>query len=286
MKNLKFINILALVVIAFLVVYACSKDDSKVKSGIAPIVESRNISNLVSGINFPGNTTFTVNGNTVHWQLPTGYTAVGVNNSWQYFRATAGDVTCTCTKETGGCSPATANGGVACVMTTCSECTKKESLTGIIQELTKIIVINDSGLTLVTNFSQLKDKKLFSGEFKDLPEFNAVFNQIATLQIESENPNLKKTIFADILGIIFTCEIPADIDDSSLSLFKGPGDDGKVSCSCLSPSTGVCPLDNKWVAKWCDASNCQSCKMSGAKVVDRSGQIQNFVIDENGFIRS
>ena len=105
------------------------------------------------------------------------------------------------------------------------------------------------------------------------------------MALPSANSSVKKTIFVEILGLIFTFEIPADIDNSSVSLFKGTGDDGKISCSCLSPSNGTCPKKDKLVATYCDASNCQSCKMSGAKVVDQNGLQQQITIDDNNFIR-
>jgi hypothetical protein len=283
MRNFKFALIFAIAAIASIIIYSCSKDDSKLKSERASIIETRSTSNLVCGINFPNNTNFANVGNILHWKLPTGYTAVGVTSSGQYFRALEGDITCTCKKENGGCSPGTVNGKVACVMTSCSECSKTETLTGISEELVEIIVINELDLKLITKIDDLKNKKLFGQRFANLPEFKTVISEISTLLKTYPTQESTKTIFAEIYGQIVTLEVPIGFEDIAVSVPITGAPGGGIKCSCLVGES--CPADGVWPAKWCDASNCKSCKMSGASVVDKDGLQQQIAIDDNNFIR-
>lgn len=281
MKNLKYLTLFLVLSAAFIFFYACTKEENKNHANPTALART-NPGNLVSSINFPANTIFTYNDNKVSWILPDGYTAVGIDTIGNFFRAGGGEITCTCTKEKGGCSPASAGGQMGCVMTECSMCEKKESLSGIAADLDEIIIISDDEMNYITQFSALNHKKIFSSKFQNLPEFTSALSNINNLLVESENPDIKKTIFTEIHGIVFTLEVPADIDDVSISLKTSGVDGGKITCTCL--TSGSCPKKNKLVATYCDALECQSCKMRNSIVLDTNGNEADLIIDDLGFI--
>jgi hypothetical protein len=168
-----------------------------------------------------------------------------------------GKVTCTCNKESGGCSPDESGN---CYMTTCSNCSKSTSLA---------VILNDAGVRLATTEELGTLPNVTSDMFKvpevvqaiqafnlqfypegQLPQFDAIDGSNASA------PDGYTFVAVYVFGHLSAFPIPTE-----MAKMVGGASSGGLSCACNVGSG--CPMDSTWGHKYCDASSCKSCTMSG-----------------------
>ncbi len=189
----------------------------------------------------------------------------------------AGDVTCTCNEETGGCSPFSGGGETGCIMTSCSECSKsgseslgfrKGTLDGAVDHLRD----NGSGVSLVLKPAEqlssyscnpMSDRALETYEnFLATvygPDFQLSCEQIEQQHaIEGSPPLGYAWAVVQIDGYTGTTMLPRELLPFD---YVAPDQALGVSCSCN--SDGTCPEESRWpCGTACNAADCASCTMS------------------------
>jgi len=231
---------------------------------------------LPFGMNFPEGTVFEESGNTIHFELPEPYYALGIRENGEFLRMNGGGVTCTCNVETGGYSPVLSGGEYGCLMSSCSSCTKSSTNIATGETMARVAIFNPEGSGFVSGFEDLEGKTLLDPAFLDAPEIVKFLEELQANFIESTS-RTKKVVFINVYGHIVPIEIPSDIDNTSIA-FRANVGDGGVSCECV--SAGSCPKKSKLIVTYCDAANCQSCSMTGI-IVDEEGTSMRFSVDNN-----
>jgi len=190
----------------------------------------------------------------------------------------SGSVTCTCNKESGGCSPDQKGN---CYMTSCSNCSKSTSGVMIKNMKNKEVEFHSSKESLEQNLPDT-NKELFN--LIQVKEALRIFKRAYSKYLvfddeycpESKVSGVCKAKKGDVfVGVdVFgsTTYVPANkaiFKDSRFQASRARA--GLVSVSSLSCSCadGSCPMDSTWGHKYCDASNCQSCTMSGMANVQK-----------------
>lgn len=214
----------------------------------------------------------------IDFKLPNGYMAYGVDENGNYQALSIGSITCTCKSGSGGCSPGKVGGQVACVMKDCNTCEKSgTSLSGGVR-LTDLIIVNleEAPVNFISEIRDLEDRIVLPSEFLNLDIIENVLIELEENLIQS-NSSETKIIPIEIYGYIVMIEVPADIDNTSIYISGG-----KESCGCN--SGGNCPKNKKLIAVWCDATNCQSCTMSGTFTTPDGNFNYNFDVRNNRIV--
>lgn len=215
--------------------------------------------------NLPSNTSFIANSDgSMTVKVPDDWFLM-VNQNGRWERNQIAKVTCTCNSGTGGCSPAASDGTVGCVMTSCSNCSKSNGLTFI------AIQKKYDGIAFASQ-----------AEVDTLPSANSVLVSIPEVQTEmlklqnvlgiKAGAKADKVAMVRIFGYLAALNLPDNARlpsngtavENLAAAFAASNMVIKaaVSTSCSCETSGKCPLVNKWVYKYCDATNCQSCSMS------------------------
>ena len=214
------------------------------------------------------------------FELPEGYSLLGGSHDGTYALTTNGTVTCTCISGSGGCSPATVGGEVACVMTSCETCSMEKGAPGQPLDFEDYAVIRDDHFAFIKTLDQLDGLRLASSALLRTPPLQEAINALAAWIMPGEPNEPTKVVLVNVFNLIIACEVPVSVDTVSVELVSG-GDD-KISCTCVEGNT--CPLETMWPAKSCNADDCKSCKMMGA-IVEPGGSTAEFVVDDAGIIR-
>lgn len=229
---------------------------------------------------FPENTDVIIQGDSIHFDLPEGYAMIGLtdDNTFLQVNGGGGSITCTCLSGSGGCSPVKKGKDYACVMTTCSNCEKSTSSSSGKRFKQMIIVNLEEGLGfLVDEPADLDGRLLLPPEFlehelfaKDLEEINQLIEEVI-MQYEEEGKDLTKTqiSFYQFSGYIIPLEIPFEADTRS-PYIQNWGTSGGAECSCNKGGSD-CPKKSLFGAVYCDASDCQSCTLSGTVYFPNTG---------------
>jgi hypothetical protein len=291
MKKLT-LTLLSLLVVGAIYFTSCKKSNEKLynpqNETVSNSINNINYSSLAN-FNFPIGTTLIETNNKINFQVPSGYSIVGsLANGGFTPETNTGSVTCNCTSNTGGCSPALANGTYACVMTSCSSCKKSESvsesLNGTISTTVEdLVIFNDDKMAFFSTPSELNGRIMLPARFHNHPNVIQKLIELETNLMPSSNPNNKKLVFIDIFDYVLAIEVPSDIDNSSpwMSII---GSGSTTKCKCNAGGTQTCPLQSKLIAKWCDASNCSSCTLSGKVNNPLSGESKDFSIINNRIV--
>lgn len=187
------------------------------------------------------------------------------NGKWQHSAAIK--VTCTCNSGNGGCSPGAKGDSVACVMTTCSNCSKStdSNFIPVKKDQEGITFANKDEIGVLPPV----DKTLLS-----IPEVKAALAKFKSNLNIIEGQKASKLAMVRIYGRIGALEIP---DSARLPNMSSPFSDAAniliasnitsikaaAAKTCTCNSGGSCPHDSVLGVHWCDASNCKSCTMSG-----------------------
>ena len=234
-----------------------------------------------TGVVLPTGSTTSINGNTLSFVLPEGYELIGASNDGSFLRAPAGTITCTCLDANNGCSPADAAGEQACVTTSCGNCHKevKEDNPQVGINHDDYSVIRTDGFEFITQPSQLQGMRLASHALLQTALVESLLQELDEVMLPGEPGEPTKLVLYNLLGQVVVFEVPVSIDDVSLTI---TGDGGAIKCKCL--KGGSCPKKGKFMATWCDASNCQSCEMSGTSILSQDGEAATMSISESGVI--
>lgn len=229
---------------------------------------------------FPENTVIEIDGNTLHFDLPEGYAIVGLSEDNTFFQMNGGNgsVTCTCLSGSSGCSPVKRGKEYACVMTSCNNCEKSTSSGGRRFKQMIIVKLEEGSDFLLDEPADLDGRLLLPPEFleyelfaNDLKEINRMIEEVK-IQYQEEGKDLTKTqiSFYQFSGYIIPLEMPYEADTRS-PYIQNWGTSGSATCSC-NKGAGDCPKKNLFgTAVYCDASNCQSCTMSGTVYFPNTG---------------
>lgn len=227
---------------------------------------------------FPENTLVEINGNTIHFDLPDGYSIVGITPQQTFFQSeygASGSITCTCLKEDGGCSPAKSGDTYLCVMSSCSNCEKTNSIAGSNYTFTDIIIINPDRQGPYSEAQNLDSKIVLPQKFinfelflKPIKEFHDRYSTI--------NDNKRKIVFYDLYGYIVPLDVPFSSDTYSAYISNDYNNTG-VNCNCNEGKD--CPKENvPLVGVYCDATNCKSCTLTASIKTPETGDINQIEI--------
>ena len=260
MKNLLYGTLfLALVGIAFV---GCEKSENDTNDTKRVRANDSQKQDLFP-FDFPEKTKLKLEGNTLYFDLPEGYSIVGITKDKTFFQSVSGasgTITCTCLKESGGCSPAKSGDTYACVMTTCSSCEKSTSISGSRYQFSELIIINPDGQGPYAKAYNLHKKIVLPKEFIN---YDLFYNTIKKLRDGFSNPNEKKRkiVFYELYGYVIPLDIPFSEDTYSAFILNDRNSSG-IDCNCNTQG-GNCPKEViPFTAVYCDASNCKSCTMS------------------------
>lgn len=256
----------------------------------SPSIEKTGGTLLKIDLDLPSGTHYVIRGSSIEFNLPEAFRLLGIDRNGNYYTARSGGVTCTCLEGSGGCSPVNEGNDYGCLMSDkCTLCRKSKFISGTTEEMVDLIVVDPEKLEICDDFSKINGKKMLPSSFLESDELEGVMEELRANLLVSEDPSKEKIILLNALGFIVPVTIPADIDDVSIAFVPSPnaapgdpGDDA-ITCSCNS-STGQCPKRRRLTVTLCDAENCQSCTMSG-RVVDGSGNIKRFSVDDSGRIK-
>lgn len=286
---------LFLTICLLLMLFSCSNEDQSVHQLESMIIENRAQSNafISFGLDFPIGTEILIEGNTLTYNLPEPYYILGIDDLGNYYMSQPGGeggVTCTCNSGSGGCSPTKIKGKYGCAMSSCSNCSKSFTTPDHDDVVLKNAIIIDPEMSgFIQNLDDLDGKKLVPSEFMSSNEMQSLFQFI---EGEVDNIDSQNKIEIPLLayGHVVILRIPKEEDNTSLRFINqnnqdeiSPGfpDEGGISCSCN--SDGSCPKDWNVIATWCDATNCQSCTLSGI-IKDKNGNKAILSSDTNGVI--
>lgn len=262
------------------VIFSCTKENNEVNNlETSEILEKKGDSLDYFALKFPEGTEITEQNNEIIFKLPEGYVAYGVDQNKEFTSFTEGKLTCTCIKGDGGCSPATVNNRVACVMTSCKSCEKSGSLYIGNKTFTDVVIFNLENDKLFLKASELNGEIELPSSFYHLDIVQNYLKELEKLMLPS-NSTKTKIIPISIYGYVSFIEIPEDIDSVSPYISTD-----SFSCSCNS-SSGICTKDKAFMARWCDASDCKSCTMT-ASITDAKTntshtiEINNHIISVN-----
>lgn len=238
------------------------------------------------GVPFPDETVFHIDNDRIHFSLPAPYYLLGIDEAGAFQRSEPGGkggVTCSCDKEEGGCSPAQYGEQYGWVMTSGSQCTKKEiKIEGGGGNLTDFIVVHPEHDRFIDLWEDLEGEYLLPAAFLEAEEFSSMLEEIEShIYTEASSTAATKVVFIKLNGYIVPLEIDAEIDNTSLS-FMLDGSPGAASCACL--SGGNCPRNKKIIAVWCDASACQTCALTGVVEDPNTGAQQRIRVQDGRFV--
>lgn len=242
---------------------ACNTKDSSLESIIENEEQEVTIESLDGedlnyfSFEFPKGTKVEEYDNKIDFELPDGYLAYGIDENGNYQSMSAGSLFCTCISDQEGCIPSKIGEQIACVMTACDNCEKSGSSLIGNERLKDLIIVNleDPPVNFIDDVDEIRDKLALPHEFLDLDIIEKELIELEEHLLTSKSTETK-IIPIEIYGYIVMIEVPADIDNTSPYISTG-----EVSCSCN--SGGECTINSKLIAVWCDATNCQSCTMSG-----------------------
>jgi len=222
---------------------------------------------------FPDNTIVEIVDNTIYFDLPEGYSIIGITEEMTFFQSVSGasgTITCTCLVESGGCSPTKSGDTYACVMSTCSNCEKSGTVSEIAQQFSEIIIINPDKQGFYKLASNLNSKIVLPPEFLNYKLFNEPLKKLND-QMSNSNDGRRKIVFYELYGYIVPLDISFDEDTYSAYVsndYNNSGVDCKCNDQCSDCPKEVIPL----TAVYCDASNCKSCTMSATIYSPQSGE--------------
>lgn len=223
----------------------------------------------------------TINGSTIQIVLPSPYMGIGVDSMGNYVYSKIGgtvSITCECKSGNGGCSPGQVGGTYACVMKECKNCSKLNSIedANLNTILKEMIIVDTSEFSFIQSMEELEGKLILPQDFYNLPIVTSKLKELESHLLPSSNITLRKLVPISLLGYIVFIDIPADIDNTSPFLHVFGDRNSNTTCNC---DIGTdCPYKSKLVAKWCDATNCKKCTMSGSVYSFDSKVVQSLSI--------
>ena len=231
---------------------------------------------------FPNGTTFSVSGSDVFFELPSTHVMVGVTNNL-FSTVSSGTITCDCKKGGSGCSPYTAGGKVGCnIEDPCTKCEMtKSSDAGLQFDDAYILPVDDFGSDFM-NVEDLDGQRVLPNVLLEYEPVSQSIDAILALHEGNEGP--LRSMFANVFGYAVVFEIRTDASNELPYLMTTGNDDEKITCSCEDGNGNDCPYKTAKMGaiKYCDAENCQKCKMSGLLI---QGEEQyDFVVNEGGYI--
>ncbi|WP_240126549.1 hypothetical protein [Thermomonas alba] len=222
------------------------------------------------GNGFPADTAYIQNKDgSMSIGVPEGWTMLqNLNGKWSH--TTVAAVTCRCTTGT-GCSPGAFNGQVACVMTSCSACTKSGG--GALA----LYPVRDEDIGVrFADKSELGKLPSVDHELLSAPEVQASIQEFKnTLGVPANAPEdfyAAVKIYGRLaaIGLPKTIKMPragSAIGDAfmglaAINMVTYPSI-AAITCKCNVGAS--CPKEGNVIigVYWCNASNCSSCTMSG-----------------------
>lgn len=223
----------------------------------------------------------TINGNTIQIVLPSPYMGIGVDSMGNYVYSKIGgtvSITCECKSGNGGCSPGQVGGTYACVMKECKNCSKLNSIedANFNTLLKEMIIVDTSEFSFIQSMEELEGKLILPNDFYNLPIVTLKLKELESHLLPSSNIALRKLVPISLLGYIVFIDIPAEIDNTSPFLHVFGDSNSNTTCNC---DIGTdCPYKSNIIAKWCDATNCKKCTMSGSVYSFDSKVVQSLSI--------
>jgi hypothetical protein len=196
------INTSAVFILIVMILFGCKQNESQKEINIKSVARIIDETEW-SLFDLPDGAITTINGNTIEIDLPEPYIAIGLNETGSYAYSTSGgsvSVTCECLSGTGGCSPSKVGKETGCVMTTCSNCKKSNSISGGITDLIEMIVINPDEFSLFESVHELDGKLMLPSDFYEVPMVVNKLEEIENNLNESQNPSARKLVPVNIFG--------------------------------------------------------------------------------------
>ena len=196
-------------------------------------------------------------------------------------------MTCNCTSGT-DCSPVERSGKYYCVMgPTCNLCSKKTTSNGKEVKITGIYS-QSFGISFISSSPEGENGTVSSLAFSKKNELlgNATSSLFAIPDVQDEILNVYNFIYnnnipafithnsniipagykfveVSIYGNLALLTVPAAMVDNRFVSYETTTGAGGHSCSCLSGTSG-CIKNSLFGAKFCEAGNCKTCKLTSA----------------------
>lgn len=260
---MKKINLLLALSFLLVSLFSCSKDEANLDkkdenhstTSISSVANVNDDDLDYFPFKFPHGTTVIEGDNKISFELPDGYLAYGFSGNNSFTSFNKGSVTCSCSSGSGGCSPGKIGDTVACVMTTCSSCTKSGSSYFESNQFREVAIFNmNEPIAFFSNVTELNGKIMLPPQYYDLDIIKDRLIELEENLLPAETSETK-IVPISLYGYVVLIEVAMNVDTTSPYMMAS-----SVKCGCN--SGGSCPKDSKLIAVWCDASNCKSCTMN------------------------
>ncbi|MBT6176444.1 MAG: hypothetical protein HOI23_04285 [Deltaproteobacteria bacterium] len=224
-----------------------------------------------------GTTTQMMPNGSMNFNVPTGFSVINHHGFNAGKLSNNGTVTCTCTKGSGDCSPASDGSSVGCLIgPNCETCSRKASLS---------VIQRSVGIRFATQL-EVETLPLGNSLMMDVPELAEEFRTFSKAHTLEAGDFQAPTLITDHSFIAEDDHVLVPVNAfgrilytkmkrSSAKLFGQMGMvfAAKGTCSCTSGSSG-CTYWSRFGYSGCEAGSCTSCSLTTSSV--RMNQMELF----------